>query len=109
MLNHTGPAQMMPDQRRAEVATILATGLQRLIRRGPRLSSDPPQKPDRNLRPPPDAAGEPLRFSFKVNHDDGGTMDLTAGRSIAEGKSNSFHPDWGPSAPVEVPFGWERP
>ncbi len=53
MLTTTDPAHMTSDQRRAEVAAILAAGLQRLIRSGPGLSSDPPQKPDKNLRPPP--------------------------------------------------------
>jgi hypothetical protein len=53
-------------------------------------------------------AGEPVKFSFKVLHQDGGpVMELSTGRSAAEGISTGFHPDWNTSYPVELEFGWE--
>ena len=53
--------------------------------------------------------GEPVKFSFRVNHDTGGPdMELARDRGAAEGLSNSFHPDWARSWPNELAFGWER-
>ncbi|HEV7299848.1 MAG TPA: hypothetical protein VGN72_10820 [Tepidisphaeraceae bacterium] len=51
---------------------------------------------------------EPLKFSFRVNNDAGGPdMELSMRRSIAEGMSRSFHPDWATHWPNELEFGWE--
>lgn len=55
-------------------------------------------------------AGEPVKFSFRVNHDERSPqIDLNAGRSAARGHSRSFQPDWTTGQPNEVSFGWERP
>ncbi len=53
-------------------------------------------------------AGKPVKFSFRVNHSERRpTMELPLGRSAAEGISSAFHPDWSPSVPNELEFGWE--
>jgi len=53
---------------------------------------------------------EPIKFSFLVNHDDGGPpMELAKDRSAAVGMSSSFHPDWQASWPNELVFSWEAP
>ena len=53
--------------------------------------------------------GAPVKFSFRVNHQDKAPdMELAMGRSAAEGLSRSFQPDWSQSAPNELEFGWEK-
>ncbi len=53
-------------------------------------------------------AGEPVKFSFRVNHGSRGpVMELPQGRSAAEGLSPSFHPNWTPHWPNELEFQFE--
>ncbi len=53
-------------------------------------------------------AGQPVKFSFRVNHQTPGpVMELPHGRSAAEGLSPSFHPNWSPHWPNELEFGFE--
>ena len=53
--------------------------------------------------------GAPVKFSFRVNHQDAAPdMELAMGRSAAEGISTAFAPDWMRSAPNELEFGWEK-
>ncbi len=53
-------------------------------------------------------AGECVKFSFRVNHENRGPdMELARGRSAAEGLSPSFHPNWVPHWPNELEFGFE--
>jgi hypothetical protein len=53
-------------------------------------------------------AGRCVKFSFRVNHETRGPdMELSRGRSAAEGLSPSFHPNWVPHWPNELEFGFE--
>ncbi len=53
-------------------------------------------------------AGKCVKFSFRVNHQNRGPeMELPRGRSVAEGLSPSFHPNWVPHWPNELEFGFE--
>jgi hypothetical protein len=53
-------------------------------------------------------AGQCVKFSFRVNHETRGPdMELSRGRSAAEGLSPSFHPNWVPHWPNELEFGFE--
>ncbi len=53
-------------------------------------------------------AGKTVKFSFRVNHETRGPdMELSRGRSAAEGLSPSFHPNWAPHWPNELEFGFE--
>ncbi|MFW5982370.1 MAG: hypothetical protein ACOCQ9_00380 [Candidatus Brocadiia bacterium] len=52
--------------------------------------------------------GDQISFSYRVNHGGGGpAMELSKGRSAAEGLSKSFNPDWQRSYPNVLPFEWE--
>lgn len=52
--------------------------------------------------------GQTVKFSFRVNHETRGPdMELSRGRSAAEGLSPSFHPNWVPQWPNELEFGFE--
>lgn len=52
--------------------------------------------------------GQPLKFSFRVNHDTKApAMELGIERSACEGSSRAFSPDWSRSWPNELEFGWE--
>lgn len=53
-------------------------------------------------------AGEPIRFSFRVNDDAGvGCMELSRGRSVAK-HGGSFHVDWTEHWENQVEFGWGK-
>jgi hypothetical protein len=54
-------------------------------------------------------AGEPLKFSFRVNDNGapGLCMELSRNRSIAKFAS-SFKPDWMEHWSNELEFGWEK-
>lgn len=53
-------------------------------------------------------AGKPIKFSFRVNDNDGvGCMELSRGRSVAK-RNGSFRADWVEHWANEVAFGWER-
>lgn len=55
-------------------------------------------------------AGEPIKFSFKVNNDTGGpALELGAERSITRQNNLSFHVEWRESWSNEIEFAWERP
>ncbi|MCK6491147.1 MAG: hypothetical protein L6R48_23085 [Planctomycetes bacterium] len=54
------------------------------------------------------AAGRPVRFSFRVNDNAGGScMELSRGRSVAK-RNLSFKPDWVEHWANELEFAWER-
>lgn len=54
------------------------------------------------------AAGETIKFNFKVNDDaDSPDLMLAMDRSAAEGISHSFHPNWIRQRPNELEFGFE--
>jgi hypothetical protein len=54
-------------------------------------------------------AGEPVKFSFRVN-DNAGTacMELARERSVSKGNASTFRDDWVQHWANEVEFGWER-
>jgi hypothetical protein len=54
-------------------------------------------------------AGEPVRFSFRIN-DNAGTacMELARERSVSRRNSATFRNDWEAHWANEVEFGWER-
>lgn len=53
-------------------------------------------------------AGEPVKFSFRVNDDkDGGCLELSKNRSIAK-RNASFHADWIEHWANELEFGFEK-
>jgi hypothetical protein len=54
-------------------------------------------------------AGEPVKFSFRVN-DNAGTacMELARERSVSKTNSSTFRDDWVQHWANEVEFGWER-
>jgi hypothetical protein len=53
-------------------------------------------------------AGEPIRFSFRVNDNAGvGCMELARGRSVAK-HGASFHVDWVEHWENQVEFGWGK-
>ena len=55
------------------------------------------------------AAGRPIKFDFRVNDNTPGPdMELARNRSVAEGISHSFHPNWIRSWPNELEFGVEK-
>jgi hypothetical protein len=53
------------------------------------------------------AAGTPVALALRINDSEGTTVDSNAGRSVGEGTSLCFHPDWRSGDPNEVAFGWE--
>jgi hypothetical protein len=53
--------------------------------------------------------GEPLKFAFRTNDNKGPSVNLNVGRSVAEGVSPTFHPDWsGGQTPNMLEFGWAK-
>lgn len=53
-------------------------------------------------------AGRPIRFSYRVNDNAGGScMELSRGRSVAH-RNGSFKPDWVEHWANELEFGWEK-
>ncbi|MBD3268120.1 hypothetical protein GF373_15765 [bacterium] len=54
-------------------------------------------------------AGEPVKFSYRVNHETGGpTMELAKGRSVSKPNSQAFHPNWQEHWANELAFGFEK-
>jgi hypothetical protein len=39
-------------------------------------------------------AGQPIKFTFRVNDNDGPTMELAQHRSVSKANSFTFHPEW---------------
>ncbi len=50
----------------------------------------------------------PVKFAFRVNDNGGPSIELCEDRSVAEGLSYGFHPNWSSGAPTECAFGWEK-
>ena len=53
-------------------------------------------------------AGQTIKFSFRVNDNDGPTMELAEGRSVSKKNSYTFHPDWAEHWSNEVEFSFEK-
>jgi hypothetical protein len=54
-------------------------------------------------------AGEPVKFSFRVN-DNAGTacLELARERSVSKTNASAFRDDWIQHWANELEFGWER-
>ena len=52
--------------------------------------------------------GKPVRFSFRVNDNQGPGMELAAGRSVSVKSSLAFHADWVEHWSNELEFGFEK-
>ena len=51
----------------------------------------------------------PIKFSFRVNDDQGsGTMELARGRSVSKRNSSTFHVEWVQHWANELEFGWGK-
>lgn len=53
-------------------------------------------------------AGQPIRFSFRVNNNKGAPLELCAQRSVSQVNINAFHDYWSDSWATEVEFAFER-
>ncbi len=53
-------------------------------------------------------AGQPIKFTFRVNDNKGPALELAAGRSVAREGNPTFHNDWASHWANELEFGWER-
>ena len=53
-------------------------------------------------------AGQPIKFSFRVNDNDGPGYELAANRSVSKVNFPAFHVDWVQHWANELEFGWER-
>jgi len=53
-------------------------------------------------------AGRPIKFSFRVNDNDGPSMELAEGRSVSKKNSYTFHPDWTEHWANEIEFAFEK-
>ena len=53
-------------------------------------------------------AGKPIKFSFRVNDNDGPTMELAEQRSVSKKNPYTFHPDWAEHWSNEVEFSFEK-
>jgi hypothetical protein len=53
-------------------------------------------------------AGQPIRFSFRVNNNKGGPLELNAQRSVSQVNNNAFHDLWADSWAVETEFALEK-
>ncbi len=53
-------------------------------------------------------AGQPIKFSFRVNDNDGPAYELAAGRSVSKDNFLAFHNDWATHWANEIEFGWEK-
>ena len=49
-----------------------------------------------------------IKFSFRVNDNDGPSYELAAGRSVSKDNFMAFHNDWVTSWANEVAFEFER-
>ena len=52
-------------------------------------------------------AGRPIKFSFRVNDNDGPALELAQNRSVAK-LNGSFHVDWVQHWANEIEFGWDK-
>ena len=52
--------------------------------------------------------GKPVRFSFRVNDNQGPGMELAAGRSVSKKSSLAFHADWVEHWSNQLEFGFEK-
>ncbi len=52
--------------------------------------------------------GKPLKFSFRVNDNDGPAYELAQERSVSKINDQAFHVDWVTHWANEVEFGWEK-
>jgi hypothetical protein len=52
------------------------------------------------------AAGQMVKFSFRVNNG-GGAFELAAQRSVSKENPFAFHNEWTTHWANEVEFGWE--
>ena len=53
-------------------------------------------------------AGQPIKFSFRVNDDNGPSMELAEGRSVSKKNPYTFHPDWTEHWSNEVEFSFGK-
>jgi hypothetical protein len=53
-------------------------------------------------------AGQPIKFSFRVNDSDGPSMELAEGRSVSKKNPYTFHPDWADHWSNEVEFSFGK-
>lgn len=53
-------------------------------------------------------AGKPIKFSFRVNDNEGPSMELAEGRSVSKKNPFAFHPDWVEHWANEVEFAFEK-
>ncbi|MCY3023650.1 MAG: hypothetical protein NTW87_32115, partial [Planctomycetota bacterium] len=53
-------------------------------------------------------SGQPIRFSFRVNNNKGGPLELAANRSVSQININAFHDYWQDSWAADVEFGFEK-
>lgn len=54
-------------------------------------------------------AGLPVKFTFRVNDNDGPAYELAAGRSVSKDNGLAFHNDWQTHWANELEFAFERP
>ena len=52
-------------------------------------------------------ADQPIKFSFRVNDNNGPALELSRQRSVAK-RNASFHVDWVEHWANEIEFGWEK-
>jgi len=53
-------------------------------------------------------AGQTIKFSFRVNEDNGPAMELAEDRSVSKTNAYTFHPDWVEHWANEVEFAFEK-
>ena len=53
-------------------------------------------------------AGQPIKFSFRVNDNAGAGYELNGGRSVSKINTYSFHDYWSTSWAVETEFTFEK-
>ncbi|CAN5368927.1 hypothetical protein BH11ARM2_BH11ARM2_29800 [soil metagenome] len=52
--------------------------------------------------------GKPVKFTYRVNDNDGPSYELATGRSVSGTNGMAFHADWVTHWANEVEFGWGR-
>lgn len=53
-------------------------------------------------------AGQTVKFSYRVNNNDGPALELAAGRSVSKWNSFAFHDDWSTHWANEIEFAFEK-
>jgi hypothetical protein len=53
-------------------------------------------------------AGQPVKFSFRVNDNRGPAYELAAQRSVSKDNPFAFHNDWQTHWANELEFGFEK-